>query len=186
MATSTPLSTTANAVYCSKSNPRSYRGLNSSFCSLGISVNLRLPLLISTRRNVQLNQTKSKSDQPDVSPPTGSSSNPLKGWIVGILLSICLPTFHNKWAPLMQLKNNVDNIVETVEEIADGVEKAAKLVDRVSEVIVDDLPPGELRNAVKSVQNMAEKIDKNAEALGNMIDKVQQIEDMIEERIETS
>ncbi|XP_019174160.1 PREDICTED: uncharacterized protein LOC109169725 [Ipomoea nil] len=147
---------------------------------------LSLPVLGTSNAKSKRNYIVcNNGGQPGVPSPSGPPSNSLKGWIVGIILSILLPSFRGKLGPWMQLKNTVDSLVETVEDIADGIEKVAEVVDKAVEEIVDDLPEGKLKDAAKFVENMAEKIDKSAEKLGDMIDKAQEIEDKVEEKLES-
>lgn len=59
-----------------------------------------------------------------------------------------------------------------MEEIVHGVEKVAEVVEKVAEEISENLPAGKLKDAVELVEHVAEKADKDAEALGEFIDKV--------------
>nr|GMD91235.1 uncharacterized protein LOC109169725 [Ipomoea batatas]GME04843.1 uncharacterized protein LOC109169725 [Ipomoea batatas] len=188
MAMSTLLPSSSSAVYYNnKHSLRSHNLSSHSNLTFTISKQLSLPVLGTSNAKSKRNSIVcNNGGQPGVPSPSGPpSSNSLKGWIVGIILSIILPSFRGKLGPWMQLKNTVDTLVETVEEIADGIEKVAEVVDKAVEEIVDDLPEGKLKDAAKFVEHMAEKIDKSAETLGDMIDKAQEIEDKVEEKLES-
>ncbi|KAK6115017.1 hypothetical protein DH2020_007286 [Rehmannia glutinosa] len=87
----------------------------------------------STRRR---NFTVHNSVQPNAPLPSQPPSSSLR-WILGIVLTIILPFASNKWGPLLNIKQEVDTTVETIEEIVDIVEKMAEVVDKVAENISD-------------------------------------------------
>ncbi|XP_019156805.1 PREDICTED: uncharacterized protein LOC109153351 isoform X2 [Ipomoea nil] len=101
------------------------------------------------------------------------------GWILGILISVILPLLYRKRGSLMQLKNRAEKALYTVEEIVDRVERTAEVVDKVAGNVAEDLSAGKFRETVRSIENVAEKVDKSAEALGDFIDKVQEVNDKV-------
>ncbi|KAJ8551162.1 hypothetical protein K7X08_000532 [Anisodus acutangulus] len=105
--------------------------------------------------------------------PSSPSSNPLNGWVIGILLSIALPFFRFKWGSLLQLKNTVKDVIETVEDVVDEVEKVAGKVDKLAEHMGNVLPEGQLKNALKAVEKISEDTAEVAHAAGDIIDKLQ-------------
>ncbi|TMW86126.1 hypothetical protein EJD97_021912, partial [Solanum chilense] len=105
--------------------------------------------------------------------PTPPSSNPLNGWVVGILLSLVLPLFRFKWGSLLQIKNKVEDVIETVEEVVDGVEMMAEKIDEVAENIVSVLPDSQLKNVIKAVEEFSEDTAEAAHAAGDFIDQIQ-------------
>ncbi|KAL3638797.1 hypothetical protein CASFOL_016704 [Castilleja foliolosa] len=115
--------------------------------------------------------------------PSGPPSSHPMGWIIGIVVSLVLPFFTNKWGPLWVLRNRIMNAVQSVEDIVEAVEKVAEKVDEIAEDIGDDLPQGKLKDLVHLVENMAEKTAKTADCIDNVIDKVQEVEDQVEKRI---
>ncbi|KAG8378298.1 hypothetical protein BUALT_Bualt08G0122900 [Buddleja alternifolia] len=117
--------------------------------------------------------------------PSGSPPSKSMSWILGIVVSVILPFFTNKWGPLWVLKNRIENAVQTVENIVEAVEKVAEEVDKIAENIEDDLPEGKLKDLVGYVENMAEKTAKTADSLDNLIDKVQEADDQIENIVES-
>ncbi|VFQ86767.1 unnamed protein product [Cuscuta campestris] len=117
-------------------------------------------------------------------PPSASSPdtyNPLKGWLIGILISAVIPFFRHKLGSFMQIKNAISE----VEEVVHGVEKVAEVVDKAAEEIGGKLPAGKLKDAVGVVERAAEKADKDAEALGEIIDKVEEVEETVEEGVQS-
>ncbi|CAA2956801.1 Hypothetical predicted protein [Olea europaea subsp. europaea] len=119
-------------------------------------------------------------------PFPSQSSNSLRNWILGIILTIILPFGTNKWGPLSKLKNEVDTVVETIEQITEVVEKVAEVVDKVAEDIADDLPEGgRFRKAVVLIENVAEQTAKDAHLLEDIIHKVQGVEEDVESIVES-
>ncbi|CAH9105134.1 unnamed protein product [Cuscuta epithymum] len=118
-----------------------------------------------------------------IEPVAGSflDPNPIKGWLIGILLSAVIPFFRHKFGSLMQIRNSI----EQVEEVVHGLEKVAEVVDKVAEEIGGTLPDGSLKEAVAMVERAAEKADKSAENLGELIDKVEELGEKVEERVES-
>ncbi|KAH0681396.1 hypothetical protein KY285_022404 [Solanum tuberosum] len=107
--------------------------------------------------------------------PTPPSSNPLTGWVIGILLSIALPFFRFKWGSLLQIKNKVEDVIETIEEVVDGVEMMAEKIDEVAEHIGSVLPESQLKNVLKAVEDFSEDTAEVAHAAGDFIDQVQEV-----------
>ncbi|KAL0438058.1 UNVERIFIED_CONTAM: hypothetical protein Slati_2288800 [Sesamum latifolium] len=117
--------------------------------------------------------------------PSGPPSKSMS-WILGLVVSFILPFFTNKWGPLWVIKNRIDTAVQTVEDIVEAVEKVAGQVDKIAEDIADDLPQGKLKDLVDFVEDMAEKTAKTADSLDNIIDKVQEAEDKVEDIVEAA
>ncbi|CAI9116226.1 OLC1v1017322C2 [Oldenlandia corymbosa var. corymbosa] len=101
-------------------------------------------------------------------PPSGSSWK----WILGMLVTFVVPFLTTKLGTLLKIKNEVDVAVQTVENIVDAVEKVAETVEKVAENIAEDLPAGDLKNAVLRVEHVADQIDDQTEMIGDLIDKV--------------
>ncbi|CAH9105136.1 unnamed protein product [Cuscuta epithymum] len=131
-----------------------------------------------------------------IEPVAGSflDPNPIKGWLIGILLSAVIPFFRHKFGSLMQIRSEIyfvfavliiHNSIEQVEEVVHGLEKVAEVVDKVAEEIGGTLPDGSLKEAVAMVERAAEKADKSAENLGELIDKVEELGEKVEERVES-
>ncbi|KAH6759153.1 hypothetical protein C2S51_019388 [Perilla frutescens var. frutescens] len=111
-------------------------------------------------------------------PPRPPSS--YLNWIIGVVLSIIVPSTSSTWGPLLQFKKDVDTAVETVEDIAEVVEKVAEIVDRVAEDISDDLPEGgKLKKVVDIVGVVAEATAEDARTVGDVIDKFQEVEEKL-------
>lgn len=118
-------------------------------------------------------------------PPDQPPSSYLK-WIIGLVVSIIVPSTSNTWVPLLQLKKDVDTAVETIEEIVEVVEKVAEIIDKVAEEISDDLREGgKLKIAVDIVEDVAEAAARDARTVGDAIDKFQEVEEKIENIVQT-
>ncbi|GER49207.1 plastid-targeted protein 4 [Striga asiatica] len=116
-------------------------------------------------------------------PPPNSHS---LSWIIGLVISLILPFFTNKWGPLWVIKNRIENAVQRVEDVVEAVEKVAEKVDEIAEDIADDLPQGKLKDLVEMIENVAEKTAKTADSLDNVIDKAQEAEERLEEIVAES
>ncbi|KAL0438174.1 UNVERIFIED_CONTAM: hypothetical protein Slati_2300400 [Sesamum latifolium] len=119
-------------------------------------------------------------------PPPSEPPFNFISWILGVAITVVLPFFSGKWASLLKLKNEVETAVETVEEIVEAVEKVAEGVEKVAEDIADDLPEGgRLRKAVDFIESVAERASNDAHLVGDFIDKVQEVEERVEEYVES-
>ncbi|CAA0831675.1 Unknown protein [Striga hermonthica] len=117
--------------------------------------------------------------------PSQPPSSSLR-WILGTMLAITLPFAGNKGGPLLEFKRDVDSVVETVEEVVEIVEKVAEMVDKVAENVSEGLPAaGKLKKVVDIVEHVAEKTAKDAQIIGNAIDKFQEVEEKVENVVET-
>ncbi|KAK4429583.1 hypothetical protein Salat_1258900 [Sesamum alatum] len=123
------------------------------------------------------------SVEPGVPPPTGPPSNILS-WIVGVAIAIVVPFVNYKWGPL--LKNKIETAMKMTEDVVEAVEKVAGEVEKVAEDIADDLPEGgKLREAVDFVEKVAERAAKDAGAVDDFIDKVQEEQEKAESFVES-
>ncbi|GJW40415.1 hypothetical protein Tco_0302760 [Tanacetum coccineum] len=118
-------------------------------------------------------------------PPSGSSSGSWKNWVMGILMTFIIPLVTTKGGPIKALLQKVDQLVDTAEHISDVVEAVADKVDKVVEELEDDLPESsQLRKTLDYIENIAERVEKDAHAAGDFIDKVQEMEDKLEDIME--
>ncbi|MFS7913071.1 hypothetical protein Hanom_Chr02g00137381 [Helianthus anomalus] len=118
------------------------------------------------------------------SPPSGSSGS-WKNWVIGILMTVIVPFFTTKGGPIKLLIQGVDQIMDTAEHITEVVEAVADKVDKVVEELGDELPEGsEIKKTLDFIENIAERVERDAQTAGDFIDKVQEMEDKIEEIME--
>ncbi|XVE95244.1 hypothetical protein REPUB_Repub02eG0079500 [Reevesia pubescens] len=114
----------------------------------------------------------------------GSDNWPL--WALGTAISVFLPFTTSKWGPLLKLKNDADNLLEAAEHISDVVEEMAEKVEKIADEVGDQLPEGgKLQATLQLVEDLADETAKNARLTGDLIDKVQEMEDKIEEYMES-
>ncbi|XP_010272973.1 PREDICTED: uncharacterized protein LOC104608631 [Nelumbo nucifera] len=134
-----------------------------------------------------LNKTNTKMDVTVYSSvqPGGSPSNSWRNWIFGMLISIILPFWRNKWAPLLTLKREVDTVVETIENVVNVVEVVAEEVENVADEIAKKLPEGgKLKEAVCAVEHIAKEAAKDAHLAEEFLEKVEEVEKDVEALIE--
>ncbi|KDP41430.1 hypothetical protein JCGZ_15837 [Jatropha curcas] len=145
--------------------------------------------------NLKLHDASSKKDMvvyngvdPGPVLPSDPSSSPgsWKMWILGMLITVVLPVWRNKWWPLLTLKDRVESVVETAEDVTDIVEKVAEKIEKVAEEVADHLPEGgKLKDAVTVVENVAKETAKDAHLVHQVIDNMQEVEKEVESSIET-
>ncbi|XP_076888725.1 uncharacterized protein LOC143539244 [Bidens hawaiensis] len=122
---------------------------------------------------------------PPPPPPPGSPFGSWKNWVIGILMTFIIPLVTTKGSRLKLLIQKVDQIVDTAEHLTEVVEAVADKVDKVVEELEDELPEGsELKKTLDFIENVAEKVEKDAQTAGDFIDKVQDMEDKIEDIME--
>ncbi|XP_059624220.1 uncharacterized protein LOC132267160 [Cornus florida] len=129
--------------------------------------------------------TMAKGPSDDIQPESPVPAKPppaaWKKWMVGIMLSIILPTYRHKGGPLLILKSRVDRAVETVESLTEIVEDVAEGVEKVADEIGDKLPEDtKLREAVDSIEKLAREAVKEADLAQDLINKVQDAEKVLE------
>nr|DAD22032.1 TPA_asm: hypothetical protein HUJ06_023495 [Nelumbo nucifera] len=109
----------------------------------------------------------------------------MRNWIFGMLISIILPFWRNKWAPLLTLKREVDTVVETIENVVNVVEVVAEEVENVADEIAKKLPEGgKLKEAVCAVEHIAKEAAKDAHLAEEFLEKVEEVEKDVEALIE--
>ncbi|CAM8939778.1 unnamed protein product [Rhodiola kirilowii] len=122
---------------------------------------------------------------PDGTPIPSGSPGSWKSWIFGLLITIIFPMWRSKLGPFALLKNKLDTAVQTAEDIAEAVEQVAEKVDKLAEEVSEHLPEGgKLRHAIEVLEDLAEETSEKAHLLGEVIDKVQEVEDDLEKLIE--
>ncbi|KAI3513713.1 hypothetical protein L1887_21052 [Cichorium endivia] len=119
------------------------------------------------------------------SPPPGSPPGSWKNWVIGILMTFIIPLVTTKGGIIKLLLQKVDQIVNTAEHITDMVESVADKVDKVVEELADDLPESsQLKKTLDYIEQVAERVEKDAQNAGDFIDKVQEMEDKMEDLME--
>nr|XP_043637359.1 uncharacterized protein LOC122608328 [Erigeron canadensis] len=140
---------------------------------------------ITRRNSVIVYANVEPASTPPPPPPPGSSSGSWKNWVIGILMTFIVPLVTTKGGPIKLLMQKVDHIVDTAEHITDVVEAVADKVDKVIEEIEDDLPEGsQIRKTLDYIENVAERVEKDAHTAGDFIDQVQEMQDKIEDMME--
>ncbi|KAB2628867.1 hypothetical protein D8674_033662 [Pyrus ussuriensis x Pyrus communis] len=66
--------------------------------------------------------------------PSDPSGTDWKLWLVGMLFTVVIPFWKNKWWPLLKFKERFSTALDTVEDVAEMVEKVAGEVEKVEEV----------------------------------------------------
>ncbi|XP_021808224.1 uncharacterized protein LOC110751959 [Prunus avium] len=129
------------------------------------------------------NGTKIKMDVVvnGVEPGTPMPSDPSSGtswklWLVGILFSVAIPFWKNKWWPLLKFREQVETTLDSVEDVAEMVEKVAGQVEKVADDIADHLPQGDLQKAARFVENVAREAGKGASLADDLIEKVEDVD----------
>ncbi|KAM7519694.1 hypothetical protein LguiB_018656 [Lonicera macranthoides] len=118
-------------------------------------------------------------------PDTKKSSSGWKKWAVGLAFSILIPSFGHKLSPLLILKSKLDNVLETVETVSEVVEELAEETEKLAEELDKRLPQdAKLKEASQLVEKLAIAVNKEAELTQQLIHKVEEVENEVEELIE--
>ncbi|XP_042031509.1 uncharacterized protein LOC121778256 [Salvia splendens] len=118
-------------------------------------------------------------ENPPASAPSPPPSQPM-GWVLGFVVTFILPFFTSKLGPLQEVKDRLETSLQAVENIVEVVEVVADSVDKIAENYAEDLPQGKLRDLVEKVEHLAEKTAEAADALDNVIDKVQDVSEHVD------
>ncbi|CAN6542810.1 unnamed protein product [Malus baccata var. baccata] len=114
--------------------------------------------------------------EPGAPLPSGPSGNNWKLWLVGMLFSVVIPFWKNKWWPLLKFKETISTALDTVEDVAEMVEKVAGEVEKVADDIADHLPEGKLQRAARIVESVAREAAKDAALADDLIEQVEGVE----------
>ncbi|KAM7518543.1 hypothetical protein LguiB_017505 [Lonicera macranthoides] len=173
-----------------KPSQRLQMNLVKPISSLGLPKQRTGSGFLSTRRSNDFSTIKIKRDFAVRSSifPGGSdfTSNSMMGWLLGMAMAVVVPFFTHKWGPLLKWTKNIESDLEIAENIVNSVESAAEKLHEVAETIEESLPQGKLRNAFDLIENTAEEIAKGADIAGDLIDKIQEVEDKVDAFIEKS
>lgn len=123
--------------------------------------------------------------QPPEEPGLPKPASPAwKNWMVGLVLSIILPSFRHKWGPLMVLRGKVNETIETLETVTEVAEELAEVVEKVADEVGDKLPDDtKLKDAMESVENLAKTAVKEAKVAEQLIHQVEGLEKDMENRL---
>ncbi|CAN6679748.1 unnamed protein product [Malus baccata var. baccata] len=155
-------------------------------CQQGFRSNPALLSLISSQpcRNKIV---RSSSTSPGDQGPSVEYSKSWRGWMIGMVFSVIIPFWRHKWGPLLQLKKEVDMVVNNVEAVVEVVEKVAEKVEEVADEIGDHLPAdGKFRAASEVVESIAREVAKDAHLADQLIEKAEALEDQVEDFFESA
>ncbi|KAM1014136.1 hypothetical protein ACFX13_044813 [Malus domestica] len=130
------------------------------------------------------------SVEPGTPLPSDPSGTNWKLWLVGMLFSIAIPFWKNKWWPLQNIKAPIlcterfSTALDKVEDVAEMVEKVAGEVEKVADDIADHLPEGKLQRAARIVESVAREAGKDAALADDLIDKVDEVEKEVDSIIQ--
>nr|GEW45106.1 hypothetical protein [Tanacetum cinerariifolium] len=131
----------------------------------------KLQVGITGSSQVCRNFSVSSSIQPGTPPPP-SGNPPMGKWILGIIITVILPFFTNRWTKLLQFEDKLETAVEESEQVIEQVEDIAEAIENVMEDVKDQLPEGQLRNAAEFVEDVAKVIAKDAHSAEKLLDKI--------------
>ncbi|KAL4196440.1 hypothetical protein AMTRI_Chr04g183170 [Amborella trichopoda] len=105
-------------------------------------------------------------------------------WALGSL-SLFLPFRKTNRNKAIKIEGEVEEVIEKVETVAKVVEKVAIVVEEVSSYIADKLPEGgNLKEAAILVENVSKEVVNNAQVAKDLIHKLGELKDEVEEVIE--
>ncbi|XP_071711832.1 uncharacterized protein [Rutidosis leptorrhynchoides] len=137
------------------------------------------------RWNLMIVYADQKQDAVPPPPASHPPSSTWKNWIIGFLMTFIVPFFTTKGGPIKAFLIKVDNILDSAEQISEVVEVVADKVDKVAEKLSDDMEEGsKIKKTLDFIEQVAEKLEKDAHTAGDFIDKVQEMQDKIEDLME--
>ncbi|XP_020528268.1 uncharacterized protein LOC18423289 [Amborella trichopoda] len=105
-------------------------------------------------------------------------------WALGSL-SLFLPFRKTNRNKAIKIEGEVEEVIEKVETVAKVVEKVAIVVEEVSSYIADKLPEGgNLKEAAILVENVSKEVVNDAQVAKDLIHKLGELKDEVEEVIE--
>ncbi|XP_031115678.1 uncharacterized protein LOC116019551 [Ipomoea triloba] len=105
-----------------------------------------------------------------------SEDNSWLAWATGLCVAIPLIT-----ARILTLSKQVEAAAETVEKVADVVGNVAHEVDKAAEDFKENLPAGKLKDIVEAIEHVAEETAKDAQIVEDLMDKVEELDDKLED-----
>ncbi|XP_074310375.1 uncharacterized protein LOC141646362 isoform X2 [Silene latifolia] len=128
---------------------------------------------------------------PSLRPPAPPGRGRFPMWfklVIGSVFSLLLAFWTPKWAALLKIGGEAEVVIKEVEQAAVMVEKAATVMEKVSEEVADNLPNGnkfkETALIVEHVSKEAAKDAHIAEEILHKVDVVKHDAEIVEEMIE--
>ncbi|CAN1188654.1 hypothetical protein LINPERHAP2_LOCUS39452 [Linum perenne] len=119
-------------------------------------------------------------------PDPNSSPGSWKLLLVGLAMAVLVPFWRKRlWS---DVKERFDDVVNTVEKVAEVVENVAEQIEKVADEMGNNMniPAGKLKDAFEFIEDVADKTEKGAQLTGDVIDKVQELEEKVDAYIETT
>ncbi|KAM0950858.1 hypothetical protein DsansV1_C04g0045901 [Dioscorea sansibarensis] len=125
----------------------------------------------SVRHHARRYSTDQRSDVRQMS-HTGSKTSTTK-WILGLIVTMMVPFWTNKWNNLLKLEDEVKMTTKVVEKVATMAEKA-------SAEIANKLPENsDLKQTILSVEKISEKTAKEAHLALDIFHKVDELKEEV-------
>ncbi|PON49747.1 hypothetical protein PanWU01x14_227830 [Parasponia andersonii] len=151
------------------------------------SASTSLQRVQNCKKNTKMDISVKNNILPDLPPLPSDNSSPgsWKLWLMGILISVVVPFWKNKWGPLQKLQKEVETVVDTAQEVTDIIEDVAKGVEKLADELGDHLPEGgKLQQAAEFVEDMAKGTVHKANLVEDVLEKVEEVENQVEEFLE--
>ncbi|GJN20445.1 hypothetical protein PR202_gb07824 [Eleusine coracana subsp. coracana] len=104
---------------------------------------------------------------------------------IGSVLAVATPFVHSKWASFLRIQSEVEVVKDAVQAVAEVVEEAATLTEKVSSEIVEQLPEGgRLRPVAVLLEHASKQVAEEAHLAKDIIHKVDEIEEDVKAIIE--
>ncbi|KAF4372931.1 hypothetical protein CsatB_008489 [Cannabis sativa] len=124
-------------------------------------------------------------DLPQLPSPDNSDPGSWKVWLMGMIVSVIIPFWTNKWGRLQKIQKQVETVVDTAQEVTEMVEDMAKKVEKVADELGDRLPEGgKLKQTALFVEDFAQKTVHNADLIEDLLQKVEEVENKVEDFLE--
>ncbi|KAJ1295674.1 hypothetical protein BS78_01G240700 [Paspalum vaginatum] len=104
---------------------------------------------------------------------------------IGSILAAATPFMHSRWASFLRIQSEVEAVKDTAEVVAEVIEEAATVTEKVSAQVAQQLPEGgRLRTAAVLVEHASKEVAEEAHLARDIIHKVDEIEEDVKAIIE--
>ncbi|XP_073050743.1 uncharacterized protein [Primulina eburnea] len=159
------------------------RSLSQGHCRTCIDQS-QLFLKFNSKYGISTAITISRNFVPRASSSPDPSTSPWKKWLLGILLTVILPAVGYQGGIFVGLKARIDKAIEKVEQLTEVVEEIAEETDKIVEEVEAKLPgDSKLKQTLDKFDNLAKKAVDEAKQAEDIIHKVRDVEEEVEEAL---
>eukprot|EP00268_Persea_americana_P022872 TRINITY_DN22646_c0_g2_i2.p1 TRINITY_DN22646_c0_g2~~TRINITY_DN22646_c0_g2_i2.p1 ORF type:complete len:213 (+),score=38.86 TRINITY_DN22646_c0_g2_i2:107-745(+) len=142
-------------------------------------------LVISARVHSKLHQAMNDNLVQGAPPPPTPNSPSWAKWLLQLMMSLVMPFWKLSGGQLLKIGYKAETVLDIAEEVAEVVEDVAEAVEKAASQVSDNLPgAGMLKDAAEWVEDASEDLAEGARLATNIIRKVDEIKDGLEDEVE--